>query len=467
MDEEQEEIVNTPSGSRHVPSGREPRIRKVNQRVQEFMRSYLIPSVRHSEKEESVTPPKVIQPQRVMRVEASGKYLPSVIASRENWLRVEDGVAFCMACQCILRIRKFSIKWGDKLPQSDVTKLLRHEKGVNHEKALKKYMNVLEMTGAVGTFPCIEAGCGKVFVLSDALKLHESVVHKPKKEDSGPNATIRYAENSDYSFGSDDSFEQSYSTDVKSGKTKKKSTSQHRFMKRKRVRILKRRVRLIGYQKPIIVRSSSFPGSKEHLPNRVGKLHIQCACRIRRLSLRLIQCDSCHFFQHLGCAGVDCSSPIESYLCHFCKRRRLTEDAIKEALSKPIKKTWARMALEMDDQLIKTGKIDFLTLEKPTPEIIELQKIARDSRELHITLLNWSNNYAEMKKAIVSQREMTEKKKMALLTRLDEQMLLSLSDLLKRTTEMYQQLDLDEGNAMASVIDMRRLLGLLKRRLKL
>ncbi|KRX88533.1 hypothetical protein T4E_7249 [Trichinella pseudospiralis] len=156
-----------------------------------------------------------------------------------------------MACQ--------SIKWGDKLPQSDVAKLLRHEKGVNHEKAVKKYMN-----------------------------------------DSGPNVNIRYAENSDYSCGSDDSFEQSCSTDVKSGK-------------KRRIRILKRRVRLIGCQKPIIVRSSSFPGSKKRLPNRVGKRHIQCACRIRRLSLRLIQCDSCHFFQHPGCAGVDCSSPIESY----------------------------------------------------------------------------------------------------------------------------------------------------------
>ncbi|KRX88532.1 hypothetical protein T4E_7249 [Trichinella pseudospiralis] len=288
MDEEQEEIVNTPSGSkrclnynlinnsswlgRFVPSGRESRVRKVNQRVQEFMRSYLIPSVRHSEKEESFALPKVIHPHRIMKVEASGKYLPSVIASRENWLRVENGVAFCMACQCILRIRKFSIKWGDKLPQSDVAKLLRHEKGVNHEKAVKKYMN-----------------------------------------DSGPNVNIRYAENSDYSCGSDDSFEQSCSTDVKSGKTKKKTTTQHRFMKKRRIRILKRRVRLIGCQKPIIVRSSSFPGSKKRLPNRVGKRHIQCACRIRRLSLRLIQCDSCHFFQHPGCAGVDCSSPIESY----------------------------------------------------------------------------------------------------------------------------------------------------------
>ncbi|KRX57245.1 hypothetical protein T09_15782 [Trichinella sp. T9] len=482
MDEEEEEIVNTPPGSKRclnynlinnssclgqlVSPGREPRVRKVNQRVQEFMRSYLIPSVRHSEREVLVSPPKIIIPRRVMRSEVSGKYLPSVIASRENWLRVEDGVAFCMACQCILRIRKFSIKWGDKLPQSDVAKLLRHEKGVNHEKALKKYMNVLEMTGAVGTFPCTEAGCGKVFVLLEALELHQSVVHKPKNEDSVSSATIRYAENSDYSWGSDDSFERNFSTDAKSGKAKKKST-QNRFMKRKRVRILKRRVRLIGYQKPIIVRSLSFAGKKRSLPYRVRKQRMQCVCRCRRLSKRLIQCDSCHLFQHPGCVGIDCSSPIKSYLCYVCKKRKLEEEAMKEALSKPIKKSWLRVALEMDDQLLKTGKIDLFELEKPSAEILELQKLARESRELQSTLLNWLDSYTELKQAIVTQREMAEKYKIALLSRLDEQMLLSLSDVLKRTSEMYQQLDLNEGNPMASVTDMQRLLNLLKHRLKI
>ncbi|KRX57246.1 hypothetical protein T09_15782 [Trichinella sp. T9] len=466
MDEEEEEIVNTPPGSQLVSPGREPRVRKVNQRVQEFMRSYLIPSVRHSEREVLVSPPKIIIPRRVMRSEVSGKYLPSVIASRENWLRVEDGVAFCMACQCILRIRKFSIKWGDKLPQSDVAKLLRHEKGVNHEKALKKYMNVLEMTGAVGTFPCTEAGCGKVFVLLEALELHQSVVHKPKNEDSVSSATIRYAENSDYSWGSDDSFERNFSTDAKSGKAKKKST-QNRFMKRKRVRILKRRVRLIGYQKPIIVRSLSFAGKKRSLPYRVRKQRMQCVCRCRRLSKRLIQCDSCHLFQHPGCVGIDCSSPIKSYLCYVCKKRKLEEEAMKEALSKPIKKSWLRVALEMDDQLLKTGKIDLFELEKPSAEILELQKLARESRELQSTLLNWLDSYTELKQAIVTQREMAEKYKIALLSRLDEQMLLSLSDVLKRTSEMYQQLDLNEGNPMASVTDMQRLLNLLKHRLKI
>ncbi|KRX20562.1 hypothetical protein T07_5647 [Trichinella nelsoni] len=466
MNEEEEEIVNTPPGSQLVSPGREPRVRKVNQRVQEFMRSYLIPSVRHSEKEVLVPPPKIIIPRRVMRSEVSGKYLPSVIASRENWLRVEDGVAFCMACQCILRIRKFSIKWGDKLPQSDVAKLLRHEKGVNHEKALKKYMNVLEMAGAVGTFPCAEAGCGKVFALFDALELHQSVVHKPKNEDSVPSATIRYAENSDYSWGSDDSFERNFSTDAKSGKAKKKSI-QNRFMKRKRVRILKRRVRLIGYQKPIIVRSLSFAGKKRHLPYRVRKQRMQCVCRCRRLSKRLIQCDSCHLFQHPGCVGIDCSSPIKSYLCYVCKKRKLEEEAMKEALSKPIKKSWFRIALEMDDQLLKTGKIDLFELEKPSAEILELQKLARESRELQSTLLNWLDSYTELKQAIVTQHEMTEKYKTALLSRLDEQMLLSLSDVLKRTSEMYQQLDLNEGNPMASVTDMQRLLNLLKHRLKI
>ncbi|KRY52513.1 hypothetical protein T03_5811 [Trichinella britovi] len=466
MDEEEEEIVNTPPGSQLVSPGREPRVRKVNQRVQEFMRSYLIPSVRHSEREVLVSPPKIIIPRRVMRSEVSGKYLPSVIASRENWLRVEDGVAFCMACQCILRIRKFSIKWGDKLPQSDVAKLLRHEKGVNHEKALKKYMNVLEMTGAVGTFPCTEAGCGKVFVLLEALELHQSVVHKPKNEDSVSSATIRYAENSDYSWGSDDSFERNFSTDAKSGKAKKKST-QNRFMKRKRVRILKRRVRLIGYQKPIIVRSLSFAGKKRSLPYRVRKQRMQCVCRCRRLSKRLIQCDSCHLFQHPGCVGIDCSSPIKSYLCYVCKKRKLEEEAMKEALSKPIKKSWLRVALEMDDQLLKTGKIDLFELEKPSAEILELQKLARESRELQSTLLNWLDSYTELKQAIVTQHEMAEKYKIALLSRLDEQMLLSLSDVLKRTSEMYQQLDLNEGNPMASVTDMQRLLNLLKHRLKI
>ncbi|KRX85414.1 hypothetical protein T06_15365 [Trichinella sp. T6] len=466
MDEEEEEIVNTPPGSQLVSPGREPRVRKVNQRVQEFMRSYLIPSVRHSEREVLVSPPKIIIPRRVMRSEVSGKYLPSVIASRENWLRVEDGVAFCMACQCILRIRKFSIKWGDKLPQSDVAKLLRHEKGVNHEKALKKYMNVLEMTGAVGTFPCTEAGCGKVFVLFEALELHQSVVHKPKNEDSASNATIRYAENSDYSWGSDDSFERNFSTDAKSGKAKKKSTK-NRFMKRKRVRILKRRVRLIGYQKPIIVRSLSFAGKKRSLPYRVRKQRMQCVCRCRRLSKRLIQCDSCHLFQHLGCVGIDCSSSIKSYLCYVCKKRKLEEEAMKEALSKPIKKSWLRVALEMDDQLLKTGKIDLFELEKPSAEILELQKLARESRELQSTLLNWLDSYTELKQAIVTQQEMAEKYKIALLSRLDEQMLLSLSDVLKRTSEMYQQLDLNEGNPMASVTDMQRLLNLLKHRLKI
>ncbi|KRY21611.1 hypothetical protein T12_13970 [Trichinella patagoniensis] len=466
MDEEEEEIMNTPPGSQLVSPGREPRVRKVNQRVQEFMRSYLIPSVRHSEREVLVPPPKIIIPRRVMRSEVSGKYLPSVIASRENWLRVEDGVAFCMACQCILRIRKFSIKWGDKLPQSDVAKLLRHEKGVNHEKALKKYMNVLEMTGAVGTFPCTEAGCGKVFVLFDALELHQSVVHKPKNEDSVSSATIRYAENSDCSWGSDDSFERNFSTDAKSGKAKKKST-QNRFMKRKRVRILKRRVRLIGYQKPIIVRSLSFAGKKRSLPYRVRKQRMQCVCRCRRLSKRLIQCDSCHLFQHPGCVGIDCSSPIKSYLCYVCKKRKLEEEAMKEALSKPIKKSWLRIALEMDDQLLKTGKIDLFELEKPSAEILELQKLARESRELQSTLLNWLDNYTELKQAIVTQHEMAEKYKIALLSRLDEQMLLSLSDVLKRTSEMYQQLDLNEGNPMASVTDMQRLLNLLKHRLKI
>ncbi|KRZ58565.1 hypothetical protein T02_15857 [Trichinella nativa] len=466
MDEEEEEIVNTPPGSQLVSPGREPRVRKVNQRVQEFMRSYLIPSVRHSEREVLVSPPKIIIPRRVMRSEVSGKYLPSVIASRENWLRVEDGVAFCMACQCILRIRKFSIKWGDKLPQSDVAKLLRHEKGVNHEKALKKYMNVLEMTGAVGTFPCTEAGCGKVFVLFEALELHQSVVHKPKNEDSASSATIRYAENSDYSWGSDDSFERNFSTDAKSGKAKKKST-QNRFMKRKRVRILKRRVRLIGYQKPIIVRSLSFAGKKRSLPYRVRKQRMQCVCRCRRLSKRLIQCDSCHLFQHLGCVGIDCSSSIKSYLCYVCKKRKLEEEAMKEALSKPIKKSWLRVALEMDDQLLKTGKIDLFELEKPSAEILELQKLARESRELQSTLLNWLDSYTELKQAIVTQQEMAEKYKIALLSRLDEQMLLSLSDVLKRTSEMYQQLDLNEGNPMASVTDMQRLLNLLKHRLKI
>ncbi|KRY52512.1 hypothetical protein T03_5811 [Trichinella britovi] len=482
MDEEEEEIVNTPPGSKRclnynlinnssclgqlVSPGREPRVRKVNQRVQEFMRSYLIPSVRHSEREVLVSPPKIIIPRRVMRSEVSGKYLPSVIASRENWLRVEDGVAFCMACQCILRIRKFSIKWGDKLPQSDVAKLLRHEKGVNHEKALKKYMNVLEMTGAVGTFPCTEAGCGKVFVLLEALELHQSVVHKPKNEDSVSSATIRYAENSDYSWGSDDSFERNFSTDAKSGKAKKKST-QNRFMKRKRVRILKRRVRLIGYQKPIIVRSLSFAGKKRSLPYRVRKQRMQCVCRCRRLSKRLIQCDSCHLFQHPGCVGIDCSSPIKSYLCYVCKKRKLEEEAMKEALSKPIKKSWLRVALEMDDQLLKTGKIDLFELEKPSAEILELQKLARESRELQSTLLNWLDSYTELKQAIVTQHEMAEKYKIALLSRLDEQMLLSLSDVLKRTSEMYQQLDLNEGNPMASVTDMQRLLNLLKHRLKI
>ncbi|KRY35658.1 hypothetical protein T01_2200 [Trichinella spiralis] len=466
MDEEEEEIVNTPPGSQLVSPGREPRVRKVNQRVQEFMRSYLIPSVRHSEKEVLVSPPKIIIPRRVMRSEVSGKYLPSVIASRENWLRVEDGVAFCMACQCILRIRKFSIKWGDKLPQSDVAKLLRHEKGVNHEKALKKYMNVLEMTGAVGTFPCTEAGCGKVFDLFDALELHQSVVHKPKNEDSVPSATIRYAENSDYSWGSDDSFERNFSTDAKSGKAKKKSI-QNRFMKRKRVRILKRRVRLIGHQKPIIVRSLSFAGKKRRLPYRVRKQRMQCVCRCRRLSKRLIQCDSCHLFQHPGCVGIDCSSPIKSYLCYVCKKRKLEEEAMKEALLKPIKKSWFRIALEMDDQLLKTGKIDLFELEKPSAEILELQKLARESRELQSTLLNWLDKYTELKQAIVTQHEMAEKYKIALLSRLDEQMLLSLSDVLKRTSEMYQQLDLNEGNPMASVTDMQRLLNLLKHRLKI
>ncbi|KRX50913.1 hypothetical protein T05_14390 [Trichinella murrelli] len=466
MDEEEEEIVNTPPGSQLVSPGREPRVRKVNQRVQEFMRSYLIPSVRHSEREVLVPPPKIIIPRRVMRSEVSGKYLPSVIASRENWLRVEDGVAFCMACQCILRIRKFSIKWGDKLPQSDVAKLLRHEKGVNHEKALKKYMNVLEMTGAVGTFPCTEAGCGKVFVLFEALELHQSVVHKPKNEDSVSSATIRYAENSDYSWGSDDSFERNFSTDAKSGKAKKKST-QNRFMKRKRVRILKRRVRLICYQKPIIVRSLSFAGKKRSLPYRVRKQRMQCVCRCRRLSKRLIQCDSCHLFQHPGCVGIDCSSPIKSYLCYVCKKRKLEEEAMKEALSKPIKKSWLRVALEMDDQLLKTGKIDLFELEKPSAEILELQKLARESRELQSTLLNWLDSYTELKQAIVTQHEMAEKYKIALLSRLDEQMLLSLSDVLKRTSEMYQQLDLNEGNPMASVTDMQRLLNLLKHRLKI
>ncbi|KRX50914.1 hypothetical protein T05_14390 [Trichinella murrelli] len=482
MDEEEEEIVNTPPGSKRclnynlisnssclgqlVSPGREPRVRKVNQRVQEFMRSYLIPSVRHSEREVLVPPPKIIIPRRVMRSEVSGKYLPSVIASRENWLRVEDGVAFCMACQCILRIRKFSIKWGDKLPQSDVAKLLRHEKGVNHEKALKKYMNVLEMTGAVGTFPCTEAGCGKVFVLFEALELHQSVVHKPKNEDSVSSATIRYAENSDYSWGSDDSFERNFSTDAKSGKAKKKST-QNRFMKRKRVRILKRRVRLICYQKPIIVRSLSFAGKKRSLPYRVRKQRMQCVCRCRRLSKRLIQCDSCHLFQHPGCVGIDCSSPIKSYLCYVCKKRKLEEEAMKEALSKPIKKSWLRVALEMDDQLLKTGKIDLFELEKPSAEILELQKLARESRELQSTLLNWLDSYTELKQAIVTQHEMAEKYKIALLSRLDEQMLLSLSDVLKRTSEMYQQLDLNEGNPMASVTDMQRLLNLLKHRLKI
>ncbi|KAL1242354.1 SET domain-containing protein [Trichinella spiralis] len=461
MDEEEEEIVNTPPGSQLVSPGREPRVRKVNQRVQEFMRSYLIPSVRHSEKEVLVSPPKIIIPRRVMRSEVSGKYLPSVIASRENWLRVEDGVAFCMACQCILRIRKFSIKWGDKLPQSDVAKLLRHEKGVNHEKALKKYMNVLEMTGAVGAFPCTEAGCGKVFELFDALELHQSVVHKPKNEDSVPSATIRYAENSDYSWGSDDSFERNFSTDAKSGKAKKKSI-QNRFMKRKRVRILKRRVRLIGHQKPIIVRSLSFAGKKRRLPYRVRKQRMQCVCRCRRLSKRLIQCDSCHLFQHPGCVGIDCSSPIKSYLCYVCKKRKLEEEAMKEALLKPIKKSWFRIALEMDDQLLKTGKIDLFELEKPSAEILELQKLARESRELQSTLLNWLDKYTELKQAIVTQHEMAEKYKIALLSRLDEQMLLSLSDVLKRTSEMYQQLDLNEGNPMASVTDMQRLLNLLK-----
>ncbi|XP_003373585.1 zinc finger protein [Trichinella spiralis] len=453
MDEEEEEIVNTPPGSQLVSPGREPRVRKVNQRVQEFMRSYLIPSVRHSEKEVLVSPPKIIIPRRVMRSEVSGKYLPSVIASRENWLRVEDGVAFCMACQ--------SIKWGDKLPQSDVAKLLRHEKGVNHEKALKKYMNVLEMTGAVGTFPCTEAGCGKVFDLFDALELHQSVVHKPKNEDSVPSATIRYAENSDYSWGSDDSFERNFSTDAKSGKAKKKSI-QNRFMKRKRVRILKRRVRLIGHQKPIIVRSLSFAGKKRRLPYRVRKQRMQCVCRCRRLSKRLIQCDSCHLFQHPGCVGIDCSSPIKSYLCYVCKKRKLEEEAMKEALLKPIKKSWFRIALEMDDQLLKTGKIDLFELEKPSAEILELQKLARESRELQSTLLNWLDKYTELKQAIVTQHEMAEKYKIALLSRLDEQMLLSLSDVLKRTSEMYQQLDLNEGNPMASVTDMQRLLNLLK-----
>ncbi|KRY21610.1 hypothetical protein T12_13970 [Trichinella patagoniensis] len=482
MDEEEEEIMNTPPGSKRclnynlinnssclgqlVSPGREPRVRKVNQRVQEFMRSYLIPSVRHSEREVLVPPPKIIIPRRVMRSEVSGKYLPSVIASRENWLRVEDGVAFCMACQCILRIRKFSIKWGDKLPQSDVAKLLRHEKGVNHEKALKKYMNVLEMTGAVGTFPCTEAGCGKVFVLFDALELHQSVVHKPKNEDSVSSATIRYAENSDCSWGSDDSFERNFSTDAKSGKAKKKST-QNRFMVMVVLIILKRRVRLIGYQKPIIVRSLSFAGKKRSLPYRVRKQRMQCVCRCRRLSKRLIQCDSCHLFQHPGCVGIDCSSPIKSYLCYVCKKRKLEEEAMKEALSKPIKKSWLRIALEMDDQLLKTGKIDLFELEKPSAEILELQKLARESRELQSTLLNWLDNYTELKQAIVTQHEMAEKYKIALLSRLDEQMLLSLSDVLKRTSEMYQQLDLNEGNPMASVTDMQRLLNLLKHRLKI
>ncbi|KRX57247.1 hypothetical protein T09_15782 [Trichinella sp. T9] len=503
MDEEEEEIVNTPPGSKRclnynlinnssclgqlVSPGREPRVRKVNQRVQEFMRSYLIPSVRHSEREVLVSPPKIIIPRRVMRSEVSGKYLPSVIASRENWLRVEDGVAFCMACQCILRIRKFSIKWGDKLPQSDVAKLLRHEKGVNHEKALKKYMNVLEMTGAVGTFPCTEAGCGKVFVLLEALELHQSVVHKPKNEDSVSSATIRYAENSDYSWGSDDSFERNFSTDAKSGMIEKSSIivflfyfsesekeiysesfyGNGRINKRKRVRILKRRVRLIGYQKPIIVRSLSFAGKKRSLPYRVRKQRMQCVCRCRRLSKRLIQCDSCHLFQHPGCVGIDCSSPIKSYLCYVCKKRKLEEEAMKEALSKPIKKSWLRVALEMDDQLLKTGKIDLFELEKPSAEILELQKLARESRELQSTLLNWLDSYTELKQAIVTQREMAEKYKIALLSRLDEQMLLSLSDVLKRTSEMYQQLDLNEGNPMASVTDMQRLLNLLKHRLKI
>ncbi|KRX85413.1 hypothetical protein T06_15365 [Trichinella sp. T6] len=487
MDEEEEEIVNTPPGSKRclnynlisnssclgqlVSPGREPRVRKVNQRVQEFMRSYLIPSVRHSEREVLVSPPKIIIPRRVMRSEVSGKYLPSVIASRENWLRVEDGVAFCMACQCILRIRKFSIKWGDKLPQSDVAKLLRHEKGVNHEKALKKYMNVLEMTGAVGTFPCTEAGCGKVFVLFEALELHQSVVHKPKNEgrifrNSASNATIRYAENSDYSWGSDDSFERNFSTDAKSGKAKKKSTK-NRFMVMVVLIILKRRVRLIGYQKPIIVRSLSFAGKKRSLPYRVRKQRMQCVCRCRRLSKRLIQCDSCHLFQHLGCVGIDCSSSIKSYLCYVCKKRKLEEEAMKEALSKPIKKSWLRVALEMDDQLLKTGKIDLFELEKPSAEILELQKLARESRELQSTLLNWLDSYTELKQAIVTQQEMAEKYKIALLSRLDEQMLLSLSDVLKRTSEMYQQLDLNEGNPMASVTDMQRLLNLLKHRLKI
>ncbi|KRX50911.1 hypothetical protein T05_14390 [Trichinella murrelli] len=482
MDEEEEEIVNTPPGSKRclnynlisnssclgqlVSPGREPRVRKVNQRVQEFMRSYLIPSVRHSEREVLVPPPKIIIPRRVMRSEVSGKYLPSVIASRENWLRVEDGVAFCMACQCILRIRKFSIKWGDKLPQSDVAKLLRHEKGVNHEKALKKYMNVLEMTGAVGTFPCTEAGCGKVFVLFEALELHQSVVHKPKNEDSVSSATIRYAENSDYSWGSDDSFERNFSTDAKSGKAKKKST-QNRFMVMVVLIILKRRVRLICYQKPIIVRSLSFAGKKRSLPYRVRKQRMQCVCRCRRLSKRLIQCDSCHLFQHPGCVGIDCSSPIKSYLCYVCKKRKLEEEAMKEALSKPIKKSWLRVALEMDDQLLKTGKIDLFELEKPSAEILELQKLARESRELQSTLLNWLDSYTELKQAIVTQHEMAEKYKIALLSRLDEQMLLSLSDVLKRTSEMYQQLDLNEGNPMASVTDMQRLLNLLKHRLKI